>query len=236
MYNRRVKRLQPMLVSFSGLDGSGKTTQIAHAREVLLRRGRRVTLLTFWDDVVVGKNYREEFVHRVYGSEKGVGSPERPVERQDKNVRAWYLTIARHALYLVDAVNLRRVIRRTWRRGADVILIDRYVYDELANLPLDNRLSQAFIHFVNWLVPRPQLALLLDADPEAARARKPEYPLEFMRKCRRAYFRLAQILGNLTLIPPLPLTEARHEVGLALMRTIQPGPGEQAELDFKPAA
>lgn len=236
MYERRIKRLKPMLVSFSGLDGSGKTTQIAHARDVLVCRGRRVTLLAFWDDVVVGKSYREQFVHRVYGSEKGVGSPERPVERQDKNVRAWYLTIVRHVLYLTDAINLRRVIHRAWRRGADVILFDRYVYDELANLPLDNRLSQGFVHFVDRMVPRPNLALLLDADPEAARARKPEYPLEFMRKCRRAYFNLAQLLGNLTIIPPLPLTEARHEVELALIRKIQSGPGEQAQLDFTPAA
>ncbi|HEX8925202.1 MAG TPA: thymidylate kinase [Terriglobales bacterium] len=236
MYHGQVRRLQPMLVSFSGLDGSGKTTQIAHAREVLVHRGRRVTILAFWDDAVVGKRYREEFVHRVYGSEKGVGSPEHPVERQDKNVRAWYLTIARHALYLVDAVNLRRVIIRAWRHGADVVLMDRYVYDELANLPLDNRLSQVFIHFVNWLVPRPDLALLLDADPEAARARKPEYPLEFMRKCRRAYFRLSRILGNLRIVPPLPLTEARREVEMELIRTIQSGPGDQPQLDFTPAA
>ena len=235
MYHGQVKRLQPMLVSFSGLDGSGKTTQIANARELLVRRGRRVTLLAFWDHVVVGKNYREEFVCRVYGSERGVGSPDRPVNRNDKNVRAWYLTIARHALYLIDAINLRRVIHRAWRGGADVILMDRYVYDELANLPLDNRVSRAFIYFVNWLVPRPNLALILDADPETARARKPEYPLEFMRRCRRAYFRLSRLLPNLTIIPPLPLSEARHEVELALLRTIQPGPGEQ-QLDFTPAA
>ncbi|HUO60715.1 MAG TPA: hypothetical protein VMU24_08605 [Candidatus Acidoferrales bacterium] len=226
-----------MLVSFSGLDGSGKTTQIVNARELLVRRGRRVTLLAFWDDAVVGKNYREEFVHRVLGSEKGVGSPEHPVNRNDKNVRAWYLTIARHALYLTDAINLRRVVHQAWHRGADVILIDRYIYDELANLPLENRLSRMLIRFVSWLVPRPDLALVLDADPEAARARKPEYPLEFMRKSRRAYFRLSRVLPNLNVIPPLPLAETRHEVELALMRTIQPGPGEQPQqLDYTPAA
>jgi len=236
MYHGQVKRLQPVLVSFSGLDGSGKTTQIANAREMLVRRGRRVVILAFWDNVVVGKNYREEFVHRVYGSEKGVGSPERPVKRNDKNVQAWYLTLARHALYLLDAIHLRCVIQRAWRRGADVILIDRYVYDEFANLPLENRLSRAFIHIVSWLVPRPHLALLLDADPEAARARKPEYPLEFMRKCRRSYFRLSRILTNLTIIPPLSLTETRHEVELALIRMIQSGPREQSKLNYTPAA
>ena len=32
-----------------------------------------------------------------------------------------------------------------------------------------------------WIVPRPDVAYLLDADPEAARARKPEYPVDFMR-------------------------------------------------------
>ena len=53
--------------------------------------------------------YREGFVHRVYGSEKGIGAPDRPVNRQDKNVRKWYLSIVRHALYFLDAIHLAMV-------------------------------------------------------------------------------------------------------------------------------
>ena len=205
-------RRRPALVSFSGLDGSGKSTQIENLRATLAANNFTTTQLAFWDNVVVGTRYREGFVHKVYNSEKGIGAPDKPVNRQDKNVRRWYLSLARHGLYLLDAIHLRMVVRRARRSGADVIIMDRYIYDELANLPLGNALTRAFIRFVQWLVPTPDVAYILDADVEAARARKPEYPVDFMHKCRRWYYQLAQILGTMTIIPPLPLEEAKSAV------------------------
>jgi thymidylate kinase len=208
-----MKTKRPILVSFSGLDGSGKTTQIENLRAVLTERGYRSQLLAFWDNVVVLSRYREGFVHKVYGSERGIGAPGKPVERRDKNVRRWYLSLARHALYFLDAVHLRWVIARARRRsGADVIIMDRYIYDEWANLPLRNSLTRAYIHLVSLLVPRPDVAYLLDADPVAARARKPEYPVEFMQKCRVAYKQLAMMLGTMTLVPAVELPLAKQHV------------------------
>lgn len=61
-------------------------------------------------------------------------------------------------------------------------------------------------------VPKPDVSYLLDADPDAARARKPEYPLDFLHDCRRSYFSLAGLVGNITIIPPLPLPDAKREV------------------------
>jgi hypothetical protein len=61
-------------------------------------------------------------------------------------------------------------------------------------------------------VPCPDVAFILDADVEAARARKPEYPVEFMYKCRAAYMKLQEVLGTLTIIPPLPLEQAKQAV------------------------
>jgi thymidylate kinase len=201
-----------ILISFSGLDGSGKSTQISNLRDFLHRRGLTTSLLAFWDDVVVLSRYREGFVHKVYGSEKGIGAPERPVNRRDKNVRKWYLSMARHGLYLLDALHLVKVVAAARRSGSDVIIMDRYIYDELANLPLGNVFTRIFIRLVAGFVPRPNVAYVLDADPEAARARKPEYPVDFLHSCRAAYLHLAHLLGHMTIIPPLPLEEARQEV------------------------
>jgi thymidylate kinase len=210
-----------LLISFSGLDGSGKSTQIENLSSYLRDNGLTTTTLAFWDDVVVGTRYREGFVHKVYGSEKGRGSPEKPVNRRDKNIRKWYLNLARHVLYLLDALHLRWVIARAQRSFVDVLIMDRYIYDELANLPLPNPLTRAFVRLVSWVVPRPDIAYLLDADPEAARARKPEYPVDFMRECRASYFLLADIVGSMTVIPPLPLADAKREVENSVERLLR---------------
>ncbi len=215
-----VRHGKSLLVSFSGLDGSGKSTQIENLRQVLHDRGLTTKLLAFWDDVVVLSRYREGFVHRVYGSEKGIGAPDRPVNRRDKNVRKWYLSVIRHGLYLLDAMHLGIVLRRARSEGADVVILDRYIYDELANLPLSNFISRVFVRIVAALVPKPDVAYLLDADPEVARARKPEYPIDFLHECRRAYFLLAEILGFMTIIPPLPLGDAKREVEKAVARVL----------------
>jgi thymidylate kinase len=202
----------PIVVSFSGLDGSGKTTQIEALRRLASQLGLSTTLVTLWDDVVVGARYRESFVHKVFGSEKGVGAPGRPVERRDKNVRVGYLTLMRHLLYLVDAMHLRVVLSRVRRSGADVIIVDRYIFDELANLPLENRFSSLYARLVARVAPRPHIAFLLDAVPELARARKPEYSVEFLCQSRRSYFRLARIMRDMTIVPPVGLEEAERLV------------------------
>src|SRR5262249_36289495 len=94
----------------------------------------------------------------------------------------------------------------------DVMVFDRYIYDELANLNLKNSLSRLFVRIVHRFAPLPDLAYLLDAEPPAAHARKPEYPMEFMVQCRQAYFDLAAQLGTMTVIPAMSLADTKQAV------------------------
>src|SRR5579859_3377467 len=51
--NPKTTMRRGLLVSFSGVDGSGKSTQIEHLRRCLSAQGYSLKLLAFWDDVVV---------------------------------------------------------------------------------------------------------------------------------------------------------------------------------------
>jgi len=198
---RLIARGRPYVVSFSGIDGAGKTTQIEALLVWLRDAGLKVRLLRFWDDITVARGLRAGMSHNLFKSEKGVGSPLKPVQRRDKNVRGWYMTAARLFLYLLDAVRLTFVVGTRSRKQADVVIFDRYIYDELANLDLANPAIKAYVHLLLMLVPRPDVAFLLDADPGQARARKPEYPLEFLHTSRASYLALSQ-LSNMAVIAP----------------------------------
>jgi thymidylate kinase len=206
------------IVSFSGIDGAGKSTQISALEAWLRETGRTTKLLTFWDDIVVGSRFREAMSHAAFKGDKGVGSPEKPLERRDKNVTSWPVIAARYLLYFADAINLYRTVVSARRSDFDVVIFDRYIYDELANLPLKRWPARAFIWLVLKIVPKPDIAYIVDADPEAARARKPEYPLEFLRRNREAYLSLALFSGNITVIEPLSIDAAKVKIQQEFLR------------------
>jgi thymidylate kinase len=194
------------------MDGAGKSTQIHNLRTRLTDAGLKVSIVTFWDDVARLTQLRETSGHTLFKGDKGVGSPDAPINRRDKNVRSWPMTAVRYFLYLVDAVSLRLVVKKSLKSDADFIIFDRYAYDELANLTLSNPLTRLYVRFIMWVVPRPHVSYVLDADPVQARARKPEYPLEFLYFCRASYLALNDLIGGMTVIPPMPVEDVAREV------------------------
>jgi thymidylate kinase len=220
MIRKTSETRRPRLVSFSGIDGAGKSTQIKALQVRLTAIGVRVSLVTFWNDVAKLTWIREMTSHALFKGDKGVGTPARPVSRRDKNVQFWYMAALRFGLYFVDAIALRFVAEKALRTEVDAVIFDRYLYDELANLSVRNKIARTYVRLVRSLVPQPDISFLLDADPVQARARKPEYPLDFLCSNRESYLALSELVGGMTIIAPQTVRDVEQQVLQLVLKTL----------------
>ncbi len=137
-------RLAPMFVSFEGLDGSGKTTQVRLLAERLRAEGRDVVATREPGGTELGEQIRELVLH-------------------GGHVAPW----AEAALYAASrAQHVEEVIRPALERGA-VVLCDRYVDSSVAyqgvarGLGLE-RVLELNLAAVGGLLPDRTFLLLLD--------------------------------------------------------------------------
>jgi thymidylate kinase len=197
----RANAHRPFLITFSGIDGAGKTTQIEILSSRLRQSGFRVLRLTFWDHVAVWSKMRTQVGYRTVSSPAADQLTENSfTPKNNKHVRKWYLSAARSAMYLLDVMRLRRLLASESVRTADVVIFDRYVYDQIVNIYSDSVTARIYARTLLHQTPAPDLAFILDTSADAAFARKPEYPLEFVRENRENFLRLRQLNSELITI------------------------------------
>jgi len=184
-----------VLITFSGLDGAGKSTLIEWLRDTLERQNHAVAVFHM-NDHVGAYAYLRALRDRWFGGPpEAPGAGAEPATRtapRSLRERVWRLRSAivwnkplRRLLYLFDLVVFwcyRLHIEAAQRR---ILIMDRYFYDTLVDVS-DGR-HWFWIRLLARITPTPQVPVLLDISPEESYSRKGEYSVEYLRQRWLAY-------------------------------------------------
>jgi len=181
-----------MLITFSGLDGAGKSTLIEWLRSALEEQRHRVAVLHLEHDVGVYAAVRRlrEGAARLAWRRSGSATPAAsrgPIATLLRRIRhaVVWSKVVRRLIYPLDVAVF--LCYRAYIEGirGQVLIMDRYFYDILVDVSSER--ARWWIRWLKRITPTPMLPLLLDTGPEEAYARKGEYSVAYLRDRWTAY-------------------------------------------------
>ena len=235
------RRANGTVVSFSGLDGAGKTSQIEGLRRTLELLGfdvaiqwTRLEWTTLWENpwlgvlgwparTTLGLVSRMQGRHRPAARDGGTAAPqlEPSAVRERSNVisQVWVAIVA-----FAHGQAQRRETREHLR-GGKVVLCDRYTLDTAVHLRFrygQQRNYRFQIGVVQRLSPRPLVGYLLDVPAATAHARKAEqYSLHDLEQQADLYRQEHERLAVRRLDGELPREELCSEIATEVWRALR---------------
>jgi thymidylate kinase len=203
-----------VLITFSGLDGAGKSTLIEFLTTELEGRRLPVTVLHLNDQVGVYAFLRA-VRDRLRGTRAVSLAPGAPDPKSQKLQRPaprgirgalnrlrtallWNKAL-RRLLYPLDLMIFVCYRAYLERAKGQVLIMDRYFYDTLVDVTKGERGPWA--RLLEFLTPRPTVPVFLDITPEESYRRKREFTIEYLRLRSDAYRRVFErVPGALRLV------------------------------------
>jgi thymidylate kinase len=203
----RPRRFRPAVISFSGLDGSGKSTQVSQLRDSLSQLG--VTSELQWAGFKTAAKMRAALP--ILDRPPSVGA-HRPPRQPDKLMPATLAesSVGRHAwVFVVVGFNVAHLWRLVLRRrpGSKVLIFDRFSPDSMVKLDLHfNRTRHIDIRWqrrlFTLLSPKPDLGFLVEVTSTVAYSRRQDQTPEELANMAELYeeqlgrFRLHRLDGT----------------------------------------
>lgn len=157
------------IITFSGVDGAGKTTILTKVKELLEEKYKkevivirhRPSILPILSAIKHGKKEAEKKTMEV-------------LPRTGKN-KSSLSSFIRFAYYLVDYIFGQFILYFKYTRKGTIIIYDRYYFDFINDARRTNiDLKEGFVKFFYKFVFKPKLNIFLYASPEVILSRKQE--------------------------------------------------------------
>ncbi len=181
-----------VLICFTGVDGSGKTTHAKDLVSFLHEKGYSSKYV--WDGSRPVLLYLFLGVTRVLGYWKTVkrGDWMDPLEKAPSHVREKLGILYRFLLYLDFNIITSLKIRIPIFFGK-IVICDRYIYDLIMELMLSHLYTFSFGKLLLYTTPTPQKVFLVDTQLSIIIRRRPNSNQERLWAKRNTYRKLAKI-------------------------------------------
>jgi len=169
-----------MIIAFSGLDGSGKSTHAKHTFEFLKKKGYNVKM-----NHIVNLSLFNIFLRTVkegslkYESKKEAG--------EGREYLKPYHVIGRMILFFIDLIVYHAYTLRYRFSKKKIIVFDRYLYDKLANFNHKKWAIKFYSSIFLFFAPRSDIVFFIDRSAEDSYKKKPEYSKEFTEQKYDSY-------------------------------------------------
>lgn len=187
-----------MLITFSGIVGSGKSTNAKQTHRFLQEAGYPAVYLRFRFlkarrilRALLGKK------HQVLSPMAKKTKPPRHTTKL-RHQAILKLTLTRTVVYLWRIMLFRIFAAIRLRRK--IIIVDRFYYDSLVHYSLTGWFERLYLGLIKATLPRPQLALMLIAPPRTILHRRPNYDGAYVQQLHHNYLRLTQTFPYLVVL------------------------------------
>jgi thymidylate kinase len=190
-----------VLITFSALVGSGKSTHAKNVVRLLSGLGYAPYLIHFrqigWRHLFMTRSLEPEQVTTT-ASQRKRGRNRSPITHVRYLQTQKRLRFTMLLGYLTYILRFRLFVLLHHRRH--LLVLNRYFYDNFAHFRVASKLDRVYLRLLLWAVPKPDLAFLLFLSPESAHRRRPTYSYETLRMMARNYRRLCNFINHATVV------------------------------------